>query len=131
MKEFLSAIFGVLERAQLEHITLATTLTLIGVVIWIGKSGVKRLTGSIESVRKDIKETNSRVDKVEKEMADFKTEIAKDYVSQTQLDRRIGGLKEMIAALTETVNEMKTQLAVFMAGGRPSVKRNPTKRKPK
>ena len=131
MKEFLQSVFSVLGRAQLEHFTLFVTLALVGVVVWVGTSGFRGIKKSIQSLSDDIKDTNSRVDKTNKDLADFKNEIAKDYVTQNQLDRRIGGLKEMIAALTEIVNEMNTKLAVFMATGKVPPKTRTTPKKGK
>ena len=129
MKDFLAAIFGALNKAQLEHVSIATTLALIGVFVWVGTKGIKRVTNAIEGVRQDIKDTNARVDKTNKELADFKIEVAKEYVPQDQMDRRVGGLKEMIAILTDKFNDLQLDFVAVMAHLGITSARTPAKRK--
>ena len=111
----------------------AINVALVGVILIGGWRAVVYLGNRL----------STRLDKLEKTQSDlsarqdaFEKKVLTEYVSQDQLDRRIGGLKEMIAKLTEAVSELQTNVAVIMShlgltGINPhkSVIRAPAKRK--
>ena len=103
--EILASLFN---KDQLVLLLVAAVVGLIGMVWWAARYVGAKVSSRLDKLEAGQSELNAKQDAFEKK-------VLAEYVSQDQLDRRIGGLKEMIAKLTETVNDLQTSFAVVMS----------------
>ena len=129
MEDILKIIASFFNKDQLTLFLVVAVCTLVGVIIWAAKHIGSRVSARLDKLEQSQSELNAKQDAFEKK-------VLGEYVSQDQLDRRIGGLKEMIAKLSEAIGELQTNFAVVMShmgivAPKPVVRKTPTKKKGK